>query len=451
MRRLLKSLAAEAAPFMAGVLTTVGVLALAQLGCWALVITFIASMICALVAFRIPKSKMFSPKFKKTAVVTIIIAIFAMMSYGVYHKLACHKNVVEVPQEVSEIKEDVKEEEPQTPVEEETKTEDETIVAKKPANNRLTAEKRKECIDTQATKSSSQAAETGKEKFEGNGESNFISKPQATEPTEEEIKNAIEENADKAKEEGKDNVEHLGGTISAANTTEEKTEEKAEKEQPKNEATKVEIDSEAEEVKSSVKDEKEEKENNTEDKKENSTIIETKETTKVEPVTDDKLQDLVVKTEKEVVAPVDTTVTVKDIEKVEEKATSSITIEKVQATEEIIEKIEDAKNDEATQEKIEEPVVEEKPVIENKVEEQVAEQPITVEAVDGYSAYINSQIQFRVKGDNPVVSGLDGIEYSLNNGILTINLGEEATVLTVYVSNSTSMVNFDITVNGIVG
>ena len=81
----------------------------------------------------------------------------------------------------------------------------------------------------------------------------------------------------------------------------------------------------------------------------------------------------------------------------------------------------------------------------------VTETPVSVEAIDGYESYINSDIQFKIAGDNVVVEGLDGIEYSFYDGILTINTGDCATVLTVSVSNSVSSTTFDVTINGIVG
>ena len=88
---------------------------------------------------------------------------------------------------------------------------------------------------------------------------------------------------------------------------------------------------------------------------------------------------------------------------------------------------------------------EETPVVEETVT------PVGVTAIDGYESYVNSQIQFQIDGDDVVVEGLDGIEYTFNDGILTINTGSDATVLTVSVSNSVSATSFDVVVNGIVG
>lgn len=78
------------------------------------------------------------------------------------------------------------------------------------------------------------------------------------------------------------------------------------------------------------------------------------------------------------------------------------------------------------------------------------EKAVTVEAIDGYVGNINSTMQFKISGTNVEVEGLDGIDYTFNNGILNVNTGAEATVLTVEVSNSVNTVSFDIVINGVV-
>lgn len=90
---------------------------------------------------------------------------------------------------------------------------------------------------------------------------------------------------------------------------------------------------------------------------------------------------------------------------------------------------------------------------EEEVEETPVETvtPVGVTAIDGYESYINSDIQFQISGDDIVIEGLDGIEYSFIDGLLTINTGADATVITVTVSNSVSTTSFDVTINGIVG
>ncbi|MBR2785699.1 MAG: hypothetical protein IKD74_06950 [Clostridia bacterium] len=75
---------------------------------------------------------------------------------------------------------------------------------------------------------------------------------------------------------------------------------------------------------------------------------------------------------------------------------------------------------------------------------------VKVSAIDGYTGTVGSTMQFKISGDDVRIDGLDGIDYSFNNGVLSINTGSEATVLTVEASNSVNTVAFDITINGIV-
>ena len=77
--------------------------------------------------------------------------------------------------------------------------------------------------------------------------------------------------------------------------------------------------------------------------------------------------------------------------------------------------------------------------------------PVKVNSVDGYTATIGSTIQFNVEGDDLLIEGLEGYNYSINNGVLSIDTGDEATVLTVCISNSVNEVTFDININGIIG
>lgn len=104
---------------------------------------------------------------------------------------------------------------------------------------------------------------------------------------------------------------------------------------------------------------------------------------------------------------------------------------------------------------VEEPEIE-VPVEDQEEVEELPELPVeekkavSVEAIDGYTTTVNSSVQFAIEGDDVVIDGLDGIEYNFSNGILTINVGAEATVLTVEVSNSVNTVTFDVMVNGII-
>lgn len=92
-------------------------------------------------------------------------------------------------------------------------------------------------------------------------------------------------------------------------------------------------------------------------------------------------------------------------------------------------------------------VVEPEKKEEVKVEE--TKKAVEVKAIDGYETYVNSSVQFKISGDVDSIDGLDGIDYTFSNGVLTINTGSEATVLSVDV-NGVNTVSFDIVVNGIV-
>lgn len=107
-----------------------------------------------------------------------------------------------------------------------------------------------------------------------------------------------------------------------------------------------------------------------------------------------------------------------------------------------------------------EPETKEEPVIDNaatqdevkeEVETKVEEtkKAVEVKAIDGYETYVNSSVQFKISGDVDSIDGLDGIDYSFSNGVLTINTGSEATTLSVDV-NGVNTVSFDVTINGIV-
>ena len=89
----------------------------------------------------------------------------------------------------------------------------------------------------------------------------------------------------------------------------------------------------------------------------------------------------------------------------------------------------------------------EQPAKDEVIEEEKA---VEVEAIDGYVATVNSTVQFKIDGDNVTIEGLEGMNYSFNNGILNLETGSEATVLTVEVSNSVNTVSFDIVINGVV-
>lgn len=122
-------------------------------------------------------------------------------------------------------------------------------------------------------------------------------------------------------------------------------------------------------------------------------------------------------------------------EKVEVETTPEVSVVKPETKEEPV-KVENV----ATQEEVKEEV-------ETKVEE--TKKAVEVKAIDGYETYVNSSVQFKISGDVDSIDGLDGIDYTFSNGVLTINTGSEATVLSVDV-NGVNTVSFDIVVNGIV-
>ena len=117
--------------------------------------------------------------------------------------------------------------------------------------------------------------------------------------------------------------------------------------------------------------------------------------------------------------------------------------------------VEEDKNDTAVEEDKNDATVEEDKndatVEEDKNDATEKVKPVKVNPVDGYTATIGSTIQFNVEGDDLLIEGLEGYNYSINNGVLSIDTGDEATVLTVCISNSVNEITFDININGIIG
>ena len=194
----------------------------------------------------------------------------------------------------------------------------------------------------------------------------------------------------------------------------------------KNEETKADDKKDAEKV--DIEEDKksaEEVPSNTEEK-----VEEVKDTTDcIEDATDKDLEDMLDSTTKN-----DTTE-----EKTEEPATGKTEVTDLTIKEEV------------------QPVVPVKPVekeeqqeVKPEVVEPVKEvKAVNVTAIDGYTTTVGNLIQFKIDGDDIKIEGLDGINYSFNGSVLTVNVGEEATVLSVCVSNSVNAVNFDIVVNGV--
>lgn len=221
------------------------------------------------------------------------------------------------------------------------------------------------------------------------------------------------EAARKEAEKNGDTVKDLDNGIVAIEKNEETKTDDSKKDQEK-------VDLKEEEKKSA-----EEVPSNTEEK-----VEEVKDTTDcIEDATDKDLEDMLDSTTKN-----DTTE-----EKTEEPATGKTEVTDLTIKEEV------------------QPVVPVKPVekeeqqeVKPEVVEPVKEvKAVNVTAIDGYTTTVGNSIQFKIDGDDIKIEGLDGINYSFNGSVLTVNVGEEATVLSVCVSNSVNAVNFDIVVNGV--
>ena len=132
---------------------------------------------------------------------------------------------------------------------------------------------------------------------------------------------------------------------------------------------------------------------------------------------------------------------------------------------------EEVNNDEKVNTKATKAIVEENTVIENEakgkvevveektnttapeVQETKVEvkkfESVSISAIDGNSAMVNSTIQYRVNGDVAKIEGLDGLSYSMNNGVLTIQTGAEATAVYFEVTGQDGSVAVaEFTVNG---
>ncbi len=317
---------------------------------------------------------------------------------GAYHLFACHKveevveNTVEAVEETTE--EPVAEEpEAELEIEEETETSSKT---KKSAKGKYGDVKNPTDKITNVTHKNTEEAKVEVTGGEEPAEITIVDNSKEEADTENAIREA-EENGDTIKE--------LDNGIIAIEKNEETKEDESKKD-----LEKVDIEdekAEAIEVPSTTEEEK------VEDVKDDNACI--------EDTTDEDLDEMLNSTTKE-----------------EESANG-----KTEITDLELPKTE-------VQEEVK-PVEKEEPKIEEvkPVEPVKTVNPVSVSAIDGYTTTVGSQIQFRVNGDDVKVEGLDGINYSFNNGVLTVDAGSEATVLSVCVSNSVNAVNFDIVVNGV--
>ena len=85
-----------------------------------------------------------------------------------------------------------------------------------------------------------------------------------------------------------------------------------------------------------------------------------------------------------------------------------------------------------------------------QIKDQLPKEDVKISSISGNTAYAGDTIQFKVTGDVKSVEGLEGLNYTLKNGCLTINTAkDEATVITPKVigeNGSTAMTSVTITV-----
>lgn len=362
------------------------------------VVAFVATMLWIVKSIKSGKGNL-TRKAKVLMVALAAISTIALF-YGIYHKMYCHNNsAVEAQNDVvtettPDTDEKPVEEEKEEPTEE-VEVEVEVSNAGKAVASRgyCPSEDRIEVTYGNVGGSNSGANSTS-------ANTNVVDPAKETLHVKAEDKSAQDEEIAKDVENGKEKTELSDGIIA---TTDKTTEEKSDNKDSNEEKATMDKDN-AEKV-TSGEDKKEEPK---EEKAEES---------KPSEASDDELDDMLKATE-----------TIEDLPK----------IDFVEVNAEVFPK-EDTKD------------VEEKPAQKDEIIEEVKpeEKAIKVEAIDGYAGNINSTMQFKISGTNVEVEGLDGIDYTFNNGILNINTGAEATVLTVEVSNSVSTVSFDIVINGV--
>ena len=438
MLEKIKSAIRGSVEFLGGAATTVVAFMLANLGCKVLVAMFVISAVIALATI---KSSRYT---KRGKVVIIAVSAIVLMLIGVYHKNNFHNIVKEDPAlTASEVNTTEEKTEEETTVATEEDVKEDTFV-----RNYLDDSERKECIDIQVTKKSTENIETGKVEVEG--ETTTVINNSETTATNDDLI------IDQAKEDDSKEVTEMEEGITAVTekvTEEEKSEEAAEVEEVVEETKAPEKIELSEEVVEEITSE----ENKDEEINEKVETLVEEETEKEEDFADmssEELESLFVETTTETVTVVETVVEVEDVEIETEVETETpvIDVENVEKQEiiedeVIVEDIVDIE-DETTEEVEVEDVVEVEDIV---VEEVEVVEAVSVTAIDGYTTVVGSQIQFQVSGDDVVIEGLDGINYTFSNGILTIDAGSEATVISVCVSNSVNAVDFNITVNGIIG
>ena len=406
MEKLLKENSAvrTAETFVAGA----AAMKLLEVGCIPLVlgvVAFVATTVWIVKSIKAGKGNL-TRKAKVLMVALAAISTIALF-YGIYHKMYCHNNsAVEAQNDVvTETTPDSTEE--QEPVAEEPTEEVDSKVDAEASNAGRVATSRGYCPQEdriEVTYGNVGGNNSGANSTSAN--TNVVDPAKETLHVKAEDKSAQKDEIIEDVENGKEKTELSDGIIA---TTDKTTEEKSDNENSNEEKATMDKTDAVE-----VKSEEDKKENNTEEKKSDETEAEE---VKPNEASDDELDDMLKATE-----------TIEDLPK----------IDFVEVDAEVFPKA-DEKD------------VEEKPAQKEEIIEEVKpeEKAIEVEAIDGYVGNINSTMQFKISGTNVEVEGLDGIDYSFNNGILNINTGDESTVLTVEVSNSVSTVSFDIVINGV--
>ena len=374
---------------------------LLEVGCIPLVlgvVAFVATMLWIVKTIKSGKGNL----TRKAKVLMVALAAISTISliYGIYHKLNCH-NLNVADEATNEVVTETTSDTDEKPVEEEKEEPTEDVDSKVETSNagKITTS-RGYCPQEdriEVTYGNVGGNNSGANSTSAN--TNVVDPAKETLHVKAEDKSAQDEEIAKDVENGKQKTELSDGIIA---TTDKTTEEKSDNKDSNEEKATMDKDN-AEKV-TSGEDKKEEPK---EEKAEES---------KPSEASDDELDDMLKATE-----------TIEDLPK----------IDFVEVNAEVFPK-EDTKD------------VEEKPADEIVEEVEQTEKAVEVKAIDGFTGSINSTMQFQISGDNIKIDGLDGLEYSFNNGYLNIQTGAEATVLTIEISNSVSSVTFDVSVNGIV-
>lgn len=387
-----KTIKKDVVKMATGAIAGVTAFELATLDCMVFTVCIIvAIMIAAFVAV----SKLNGETFTKRGKIAIVLVIFALIGIGTYHKYFCHQEEVQPEVNVQQEETVEESEESEEPAEESVEQEAEASVAR-PARGYCPEDEKLE-VTEENSKTPAKAETT-------------VDDTTATIKVEDNSKELAD--TEKAVEEAKENGDKVQTGLGQNNANKDETNKdttittvtKTEEPEKQKDDTQVEIDSDSAE---DLKNEGEE----------SSTNIET----------EDDLNDVIASDDEDLEEMLDKT-TEETTEVVTTPANGDVSVEEVTEVE----------NNEITDVEVEEPITNEVAKVE-------------VNAVDGYEGYINSTMQFKINGDDVVLEGLDGIDYAFSNGILSINTGDCATVLTITASNSVSSQTFDVVINGIVG